>query len=57
MGTYDVSILPYDDCCTIFLPKTVITKPRLEDVEEEESRLIMEDILEMTWKTWKREYV
>lgn len=57
MGTYDVSILPYDDCCTIFLPKTVITKPRLEDVEQEESRLNMEEILEMTWKTWKREYV
>lgn len=57
MGTYDVSILPFDDCCTIFLPKTVITKPRLEDIEQEEAKLDMEQLIDMTWETYQREHV
>ncbi len=57
MNTYEVSILPFDDCCTIFLPKTVVTKPRLEDIENEERHLDMDALVEMSWQTWKREYV
>ena len=32
IGTYDTSILPYEDCCTVFTPKHPKTKPKLEDV-------------------------
>lgn len=39
IGTYETSILPYEDCCTVFLPKNPVTKPRLERVEKEESYL------------------
>lgn len=39
IGTFDTSILPYEDCCTVFTPKHPRTKPRLEFVEAEESRL------------------
>lgn len=39
IGTYDVSIRPYEDCCTIFVPKHPATKPRLVRVQEAEAKL------------------
>ncbi|WP_129723089.1 tRNA uracil 4-sulfurtransferase ThiI [Xylanivirga thermophila] len=33
IGTYETSILPYEDCCTIFVPKHPVTHPKLEDIE------------------------
>lgn len=39
IGTYDISILPYEDCCTIFVPKHPKTKPRLIDIIESEKVL------------------
>ena len=39
IGAFETSILPYEDCCTIFLPKRPVTKPRLSAVEKVESVL------------------
>lgn len=39
INTYQTSIIPYEDCCTVFLPKNPLTKPRLEKVLFEESKL------------------
>ena len=39
IGTFETSILPYEDCCTIFLPKRPVTKPRLSAVEKVENAL------------------
>lgn len=39
IGTYEKSIEPYEDCCTVFLPKHPTTKPKLERILESESRL------------------
>ena len=39
IGTYETSILPYEDCCTVFLPKHPLIKPNLEKVKIEESKL------------------
>ena len=39
IGTFDTSILPYEDCCTVFLPKNPLIKPKIELVEKEESYL------------------
>lgn len=39
IGTYEKSIEPYEDCCTVFLPKHPITKPKLTRIEASESRL------------------
>ncbi|KMT20879.1 tRNA uracil 4-sulfurtransferase ThiI [Clostridium cylindrosporum] len=39
IGTYETSILPYEDCCTIFVPKHPKTKPRLEDIESSEEKV------------------
>lgn len=38
IGTYDISIRPYEDCCTIFAPKKPKTKPSLKEVEFFESK-------------------
>lgn len=37
-GTYEISILPFEDCCVIFLPKNPATKPKLADVLVEEQK-------------------
>ncbi len=39
IGTYETSILPYEDCCTLFVPKNPKTKPRAEACAREEARL------------------
>ncbi len=46
IGTYETSILPYEDCCTIFLPKRPVTKPRLSAVEKVESALDVESLVQ-----------
>ncbi|MFA7449769.1 MAG: tRNA 4-thiouridine(8) synthase ThiI, partial [Bacilli bacterium] len=38
IDTYDISILPYEDCCTIFEVKNPVTSPRLDEVLDYESR-------------------
>lgn len=45
IGTYEKSIEPYEDCCTVFLPKHPATKPRLEKILESESRLDIEALV------------
>ena len=39
IGTYDVSILPYEDCCTVFTPKHPKTRPQLDAVLYQEGRI------------------
>ena len=39
VGTFDTSILPYEDCCTVFTPRHHKTKPNLEEVREYEAAL------------------
>ncbi len=46
IGSYDISIEPYDDCCTVFLPESPVIKPKLEKVLKEESRLNVEELIE-----------
>lgn len=39
METYETSILPYEDCCTVFLPDSPVTKPTIKRAEFEEKKL------------------
>ena len=39
IGTYETSILPYEDCCTIFVAKHPVTKPSLKVIKRSETRL------------------
>ena len=45
IGTFETSILPYEDCCTIFLPKKPVTKPRLSAVLKVESALDVDTLV------------
>ncbi|GAE92953.1 tRNA S(4)U 4-thiouridine synthase [Gracilibacillus boraciitolerans JCM 21714] len=46
INMYDISIRPYEDCCTVFVPNAPKTKPRLEKVEQFEASLIFEPDIE-----------
>ena len=46
IGTFDTSILPYEDCCTVFTPKHPKTKPKLSEVERIESALDIDALVE-----------
>ena len=45
IGTLETSILPYEDCCTVFTPKHPKTKPNLEGVEKAEAKLDREALI------------
>ena len=45
IGTMETSILPYEDCCTVFTPKHPKTKPNLKAVEEAEQKMEMEALI------------
>lgn len=45
IDTYETSIEPFEDCCTVFLPKDPVTKPKLENVLKEESKLDVEKLM------------
>lgn len=44
--TYETSILPFEDCCTVFLPKHPVTKPRLRDILFSEEALEVDTLIE-----------
>lgn len=46
IGTFQTSIQPYEDCCTVFLPKHPTTKPKLDRIIESESKLDVEGLIE-----------
>ena len=45
IGTYETSIIPEEDCCTVFLPKHPLTKPRVERLELSENSLDVEALI------------
>lgn len=45
IGTFDISIEPYEDCCTVFTPRHPKTKPTLKDVEAAQSCYDFEDLI------------
>ena len=51
IGTFETSIQPYEDCCTVFLPKHPNTKPKLERILESESKLDVEGLVEAAVKS------
>jgi thiamine biosynthesis protein ThiI len=53
IGTYDISIQPYEDCCTVFLPRHPVTKPKLENIIKSESRLDVAGLIDSVLKDKK----
>ena len=56
IGTYDTSILPYEDCCTVFTPRHPCTRPRVEDVRAAEAALDVDTLVAkaLEGETWVR---
>ena len=53
IGTADISILPYEDCCTIFVAKHPVTKPNLNVIKCSEQRLneVIDDLMQKAIET------
>ena len=45
IGTFETSVIPEEDCCTVFSPKSPITKPKLDRIERSESALDVEKLI------------
>lgn len=46
IGTFETSVLPYEDCCTVFVPAEPVTKPRLTDAEKAEENLPIQQLID-----------
>lgn len=46
IGTYDISILPYEDCCTVFVPQNPVIRPEISVCEEGEQELDIDKLIE-----------
>lgn len=51
IGTFETSILPFEDCCTVFTPKHPKTRPELAKVEDEERKLPFDNLVEEALST------
>ncbi len=45
IGTFDTSIQPYEDCCTVFVPRHPVTKPKVESIRESEALVDLEPMI------------
>ncbi len=45
IGTYDISIRPFEDCCTIFAPKNPKTAPKLDDIKKYEAKVDYDSLI------------
>ncbi|MGB4439612.1 MAG: tRNA uracil 4-sulfurtransferase ThiI [Sedimentibacter sp.] len=51
IGTFETSILPFDDCCSVFAPKHPLINPKLETIQKAESNLNIEELIKITCST------
>lgn len=49
IGTYEISIKPYEDCCTVFVPEHPIIKPNLDIILEEESKCELDELIDKAY--------
>ncbi len=54
IGTFDTSILPYEDCCTVFTPRHPKTRPTVEEVAEAEQALDIDGLVEEAFQGIER---
>lgn len=51
IGTFETSILPYDDCCSVFAPSHPLINPKLDSILRSESKLNVEELVESVYST------
>ena len=54
MGAYETSILPFEDCCTVFLPDYPAIRPKISDVLKEEAKLDVEGLIAEAFESIER---
>ena len=54
MGAYETSILPFEDCCTVFLPDFPAIRPKMQEILREESKLDVEGLIEEAFATLEK---
>jgi thiamine biosynthesis protein ThiI len=54
INTYDVSILPYEDCCTVFVPKHPVIRPKVDYAKREEEKYEMNQLIKEAVSNIKR---
>jgi len=57
IDTFETSILPYEDCCTVFTPKHPKTRPTIELCEAAEKELDIEGLIEKAISETKYSYI
>ncbi len=57
IGAFETSILPYEDCCTVFTPKHPRTRPTLEQIEEAENAVDFSSMIDKAIKTVRYESI
>ena len=51
IDTYNISIIPFEDCCTVFVPRHPVINPKLEIAKEEENKFNYEELIEEALNT------
>ena len=54
MGAYETSILPFEDCCTVFLPDFPAIRPKLSEILKEEAKLDVEGLIEEAFASFEK---
>ena len=54
MGAYEISIQPFEDCCTVFLPDHPAIRPKLADILKEEAKLDVEGLIKEAFETLEK---
>ena len=57
IGTFETSILPYEDCCTVFVPKHPVTKPKVDKLRESEALVDFEPLIEKAIADTEKMYI
>ncbi len=54
MGSYETSILPFEDCCTVFVPQHPVTRPKLDDIRRSEALVDFSEMIEQAIRDTER---
>lgn len=57
IDTFEISILPFEDCCTVFTPRHPRTRPKIADVEAAEAKLDVENLVERAVAETRKIYI
>jgi thiamine biosynthesis protein ThiI len=56
LGTYPISIVPDQDCCTLFTPRNPLTRARLDEIQAAEQALPIDDLVDRAVRDAVREH-